>query len=144
MYQSFAAQTPVPAWAQAICAEQTTTSSFNRTAQAVPAQAGLPVSKKILWALLGLIAGVPGVLIGALCYKGSERERKQALLFSLIGLAVSLVLVGIAAALVAGGLHDLASNAGAGAAAATKAGASKAATTYSYAASFAPATGVAA
>lgn len=143
MNQSFAAQPPAPAWAQAMYAGQTTTSSSFPTAQARPAQPGLPASKKILWALLGLVAGVPGVLIGALCYKGTERERKQALSFSLIGLAVSLALAGIAAALIMGGLHDLASNSGVAAAAATRA-ASKADTTYSYAASCIPARGVAA
>lgn len=119
MSQSFAAQPPAPAWAQAMYAGQTTTSSSFPTAQATPAQPGLSASKKILWALLDPVAGIPGVLIGALRCKGSERER------------------------IMGGLHDLASNSGAAAAAATKA-ASKADTTYSYAAPCIPAWGVAA
>ncbi len=91
------------------------------------------MSKKLLWALLGLIAGLPGVLAGALCYKGGERERKQALACSLIGLALSLALAGAACALAVGGLHDLAASL-AGDPAAAAQSASKASATYSYAA----------
>ncbi len=108
MNQAFSAQGPVPVWAQAAYAATSSTSNITSQLTVPTTAAGLPAAKKALWFALGLVAGLPGVLAGSLCFKGAARECREALTFSLIGMALSLVVLGIVAALIAGGVHDLA------------------------------------